>query len=95
MEDIDLTPLPISRDSVEINAKWYFKYHVIFALGILLGMLFNLCISAIINLTINPGLSREIFLTWQKIPVNVWVSIVSFVLFIIVIYYFKLFKNVK
>lgn len=84
---------PVSRDSIEIKTKWFLKRHIILAFGILLGSIFDLCLNAIINLTISPELSHDLFLMWQNIPINVWISVISFVTFIIVVYYFKLVKG--
>ncbi len=92
MNDEDFAP--VSRDLVETKYKWYLRSNFILICGMVLGSLFTLCTSAIIDLTINVEL-RTLFLTWQNVPLNVWLSIISFVLFIIIIYYFKLSKNVK
>ena len=92
MDEEDLPP--VSRSAIELKVKWYLKQNNIFIIGILLGIICNLCVSAIINLTINPDL-REIFLIWQCIPVKVWISIIFFALYIIFVYYFKLVKSGK
>lgn len=82
-----------ARDSeIPTKTKWYLKNINIFIIGILLGTISNLCISAIINLTIDDEL-KHILIMWQRVPINVWISIISFVLFIMFVYYFKLAKN--
>ncbi len=90
MEDEEL--LSVSRDSIEVE-KWYLQKHMIFVIGIILGLILCLCVSAIINLTVDPDL-RTIFLIWQGVPIKVWISVVFLILFLITIYYFKLNKNV-
>ncbi len=85
---------PVSRDSIEIKTKWWTKSTNIFCFGFTFGAISFLCLSAIINLTADDKI-RKLFLIWQDIPLNVWISVISFVLFIVITYYFKLSKNVR
>ncbi len=91
MQELDITPF--SRDSLEeMKERWYLKRSNIYWFGFLLGALSTLCFSAIINLLLDDDL-RDLFLIWRNIPINVWISILSFVIFVMFTVYFSINKK--